>query len=301
MTLKSKLVSFFVIPFLPLFLISALNSTRINKKNILERTPIELSEVLAKAANYCSRLNSAVLDFICQEHIRERFYFNFRLGKYFAMNLIETNAENHFLYDYQMIRRNKKTREKRNLLQANNKSYEPKEAPLLTTRFAHERVIFGPIGLLDASWQPCFDFRLVEKTSWNGIPALVVEAVPNGKKRVPHLYGKIWINSDSGSILRIEWASKSLGGYEDLIRLANRFRANAVITFSSEYAHEIGGLRFPSKYSITEKYVLNEGQKIQVVSKDRLRWIDEFVLSETEVIYSDYKFFTVETEVEIRN
>ena len=257
--MKLSLASILLLLFLPFLLISALNSTQINKKSLSERTPIDISGVLAKAANYCKRLNSVVLDFVCQEHIHERFYFNFRQGKFFATNLIETDAENHFLYDYQMIRRNKETREIRNLLKINDKSYEPKEAPLFRTRFSHERVIFGPIGLLDASWQPCFDFKLLDQTSWNGIQAVVVEAVPNGLKKVQHLYGKIWIDADHGSVLRIEWASKSLGGYNDLKRLSKKFRANAVITFVSEYAHKIEGLRFPSSYSITEKYVLTEG------------------------------------------
>lgn len=299
--MKFRPVSTSVIFFLLYFLICDLNSSQIDNKIPSGRTPIDLSGILAKSADYCARLNSVVLDFVCREKIHERFYFNFTKMKFFAEKLVATNAENHFLYDYQMIRRNKKIREIRNLLKVNDKTYKPKEAPLSTTRFAHERVIFGPVGLLGASWQPCFDYRLLDQTFWNGRQALIIEAVPNGLKKVNHLYGKIWIDADNGSVLRIDWASKSLGGYSDLLTLARRFRADVEITFSSEYAHKIGGIRFPSSYSITEKYVLHKGQKIQALSKNRLRWVHEFVLSKTNVLYSDYKFFTVETEVKIRN
>ena len=55
------------------------------------------------------------------------------------------------------------------------------------------------------------------------------------------------------------------------------------IEFFAEYALEKNGIRFPSKYSVTETYVFPNGRK--------------FTRTVIDVTYEDYKFFTVETEV----
>ena len=55
------------------------------------------------------------------------------------------------------------------------------------------------------------------------------------------------------------------------------------LTQISEYGFEKNGIRFPSRYSLREEYISRRGKP--------------FLRSETSVIYRDYKFFTVETEV----
>jgi hypothetical protein len=60
-----------------------------------------------------------------------------------------------------------------------------------------------------------------------------------------------------------------------------------VIVFVSEYGFEKNGLRFPNFYEVTEAYNgANTG------------WGD--IVSKTTVTYKDYKFFQVETAVDIR-
>jgi hypothetical protein len=67
---------------------------------------------------------------------------------------------------------------------------------------------------------------------------------------------------------------------------ARRYKAEPEIRFVTEFGFENNGIRFPSKCSIEEAYR----------NKKRRR----FVRSETTALYSDYKFFTVETEVRIK-
>jgi len=55
------------------------------------------------------------------------------------------------------------------------------------------------------------------------------------------------------------------------------------MTLVSEYKVEKNGIRFSSRYFIEEAYIGKKGKK--------------FISSETTVIYRDYKFFTVETEI----
>ena len=61
----------------------------------------------------------------------------------------------------------------------------------------------------------------------------------------------------------------------------------SMIGFASEYGFEKNGLRFPNLYEVTEAY---KGLKTS--------W--GIVFSKTTVTYKDYKFFQVETAVDIR-
>ena len=61
-------------------------------------------------------------------------------------------------------------------------------------------------------------------------------------------------------------------------------RAVPQIAFVSEYGLEKNGVRFPTRYRITEAYRDRRGNVL-------------FPQSETVVVYEAYKFFTVETEV----
>lgn len=62
--------------------------------------------------------------------------------------------------------------------------------------------------------------------------------------------------------------------------------ARPSINFISEYAYEKNGIRFPSQYLVKEEYI-HPG-------------MGRILVSETKVVYNDYRFFIVETEVEIK-
>ncbi|MGB7295336.1 MAG: serpin family protein, partial [Candidatus Aminicenantales bacterium] len=67
-----------------------------------------LAAVLKKSAEYCRRLDKAALDFVCLEEVTE-------FSRYY------TPHTDVYLYDYQFIRRNEETKERRNLLAFNGK------------------------------------------------------------------------------------------------------------------------------------------------------------------------------------
>ncbi|NOR53563.1 MAG: hypothetical protein GQ536_05705 [Candidatus Aminicenantes bacterium] len=85
------------------------------------------------------------------------------------------------------------------------------------------------------------------------------------------------------SILKTEWNQQSIENYDKIEELAKKLKAKPLITLVSEYAFEKKGIRFPSKYSIKEVYILRRGSR--------------FLRSRKTVIYKDYQFFTVETDI----
>lgn len=231
---------------------------------------LRLATILKKSEEYCRRLEQAALDFVCFEEVRE-------LSRYFTL---KTNV---YLYDYQFIRKNQVIKEKRNLIEVNGKKKNIQDSSLHAVMFQYENVLFGPVGLLSKSWQAYHDFKLIGEDTINEEKAVVVEAMPGPFLNEPHCYGKIWIKEDDGTVLKIVWEQKSLGNFQSVKEWAERHDAEPRITAFSEYGFEKNGIRFPSRNYTEQAYVRKDGRK--------------FVNAEISVVYKNYKFFTVETEI----
>jgi len=258
---------------------------------------VRLAEVLRKSKDYCRRLEEAALDFVCLEEVTERLDrtkeiiqripFNNPQGRYLGTETIRMSPKkiesNKYLYDYQFIRKKQETKERRNLVEVNGKKKNIKDTSLHTTMFQYGNILFGPVGLLSESWQPYHDYKLIGEELINGEKAVVIEATPKPMFTKPHCYGKIWVKENDGSVLKIVWDQKSIGNIQIVEERAKKYKAKPQVTSLSEYGFEKNGIRFPSLDFTEEAYIKKDGKK--------------FVLAETTVIYKNYKFFTVETEI----
>ena len=232
-----------------------------------------LTAILKKSAEYCRRLEKAALDFVCLEEVTE-------LTAHF------TPHTRVFLYDYQLIRKNKETKEKRNLIEVDGRKTDIQDSSLQTVMFQYENVLFGPVGLLSESWQAYHVYSLIGEDTVNKEKAVVIEAMPGQELSEPHCYGKIWVKEDDGSVLKIVWDQKSLGNYKAIEEFARSHDAEPQISAFSEYGLEKNGLRFPSRNYSEQAYINSNKRKI--------------VNARISVIYRKYKFFTVETEVDYK-
>jgi len=232
----------------------------------------DLPRILEKTAEYCESLDEIALHFICNEEIKEHFYW----GRY--------SGQNSYVYDYQLIRKDKAIEEQRVLIEENGQEKREESAELKTKRFQYEYVIFGPIGLLSKSRQRLHDYTFKKTEKHKGDKCYVIEVVPKPHTKTGCLFGKAWVRQDDCSIMKIEWNQQSMENIEKIEEYARRLRVNPRITFASEYAFEKNGIRFPSKYTVKEEYVRRTRVKI----------------SETTVVYKDYNFLIVETEVKIK-
>lgn len=266
----------------------------------------ELESILKHCAEYCERLSFALLDFVCTERINEEIVGpdtpprqkNLRRGrptprkinlwiKYFFDE--SKQRINEFVYDYQLIRKKNKILERRTLIKKNGKKKKDNRA-VLETRFAHRNVIFGPIGLLCEATQNQHRYKILKKEILDGAVTYVIEAVPKAESSLNQLYGKIWIREKDYAILKIEWYEESVEGYVPLKELANEALLQPEFIVTTEYAYEKKGIRFPSKHQLTEFYK----SYLQYLIGSRTK---KYFKSKKEVEYTDYKFFSVETEV----
>jgi hypothetical protein len=229
-----------------------------------------LAAVLKRAEIYCRRLDQAALDFVCLEEVTE-------MTRHF------TPKTDVYLYDYQFIRKDNKVKEQRNLIAVNGKKTDIQDSSLDTFVFQYKNVLFGPIGLLSQYWQAYHDFKFIGEDTLNKEKVLVVEATPGANLTQPHCYGKLWIKEDDGSVLKIVWDQRSLGNFKSIEEWAESHGAKPEITAYCEFGFEKNGIRFPSR-SYTENAYIDKNNR-------------KFVNAEISILYKDYKFFTVETEI----
>ena len=250
----------------------------------------ELEAILKKCAEYCEKLSHSVLFFVCREKITERIssrHTTLSKGlERFFLHTYTSTAKNVYVYDYQLYRKGNDVKERRTLIEENRKKKHEENAPLKTQAFEHENVVLGPIGLLSSHWQTFHDYRIIKEEKFKGDKTVILEAVLKPEYTFHHLSGKIWVRKSDFCILKIQWFQHSIRGYEHVQKTAEELKAEPRLTLVAEYDYEKNGIRFPSKYSLDEVYVIR--------GRGRYR------RSKTVVLYDDYKFFTVETEHAIK-
>ena len=247
--------------------------------------------VLKAAAGYCRALTEASLDFVCREDVRERLSDWLARSRpaqtaqsVVASSRIAEDKIRNWVYDYQLVRKEGWAAETRALLAEDGKPRREENATLQTSRFWHKFVVLGPVGLFSAEAQQAHEYLVAQETEMEGEPVLVVDVRPKGLE-ASSLYGKAWLRQRDGAVLKVEWEPASMSNYEGIEEVGKALRAKPRIRFTSEYAVEKNGLRFPSSYEVVEAY-------------RTLRGIAP--ASRTSVAYKDYKFFEVKVRTEIR-
>jgi hypothetical protein len=272
----------------------------------------DLAALLDKAAAYCRKLEGAALDYICKEEIVEVTDPRLDLipstmptttsttavpagGSVAGTPLTQTTdrlvrstkkVKQKLLYDYQCIRSGGEIREVRHLLEENGQKKNEPDAKLKTMNFLFGYVLMSPVSIFAERFHADFDYKVAGTAKIKKRPVVIVDVTP--KPDVPetqNLYGKAWIDSATGDILRIQWSEKRVNHYEITASRALLYDRKPRLIIRSEFQVEKNGIRFPSKLFIEEAYVSKGGLV--------------FVRSETTVNYEDFKFFTVATDSQI--
>ncbi|MGD0782851.1 MAG: hypothetical protein ABSA30_08345 [Candidatus Aminicenantales bacterium] len=247
-----------------------------------------LPQILEKTKAYCNRLATASLYFVCREKIDER-QFNPPLR--FSSSVVGGSRHVSGVsleYDYQLVRSGapggEKLEEKRTLLKEDGQPRNEPNAALKTKLYKHKYLVFGPVALLGEYWQPRHLYRYLGEDNVDGAKAFLIEAGPAGPPEPDMIYGKVWVREKDFAIVKIEWDQRCLGNFDQVKRTARMIGHGAEprISIIGLYGIEKNGIRFPDRLTTLEDYDSNGGI---------LR------VSETMVVYRDYKFFLVQTEV----
>ncbi len=282
------------------------------EKPSTENPSFQWEPVLKAARTYCQRLGKAALDFVCQEEVveivrsgRDDLERGIRVsgagtsgdpgGGRPSMAIQRPDygraadmvKETSSVYDYQFVRQDGKVTEKRSLIKRNGKKSRPKDDQSPSVAFQYVDILMSPVSILDERFSEFYDFRLIGPDAIEGTKAWIIEVSPRFSFAGSYLGGKIWLDQATGAILRIEWDPKTFGNYDKILFRAKSFNAAPRVVSRTDFGFEKNGLRFPSLDTTEEAYLID---------KDAA----PFVRASTRVVYKEYKFFTVETQSEVR-
>jgi len=207
-------------------------------------------------------------------------------GSYFVTELkLKRTKTRTYLYDYQMVRKGEEGFEKRILLKEDKRKKHQENAQLKLERFAAKYLIYGPVGFLSKYWQDFFDYKFTGEDAVDGRSAILIEIVPNSVREENYSFGKVWIDKVDYSILKIEWDQRSIENFKDKVE-SRAGDLKRTVVWGAVYGVDKNGIRFPSRQYIEETYISLSGKK--------------HTKYEVDIVYDNYKFFIVETEVRIR-
>ena len=254
-----------------------------------------LREILDKSAVYCEELKKMAFNFFCNEGISEKTYsFKKRIankGNATSLDLVPTETlevskikTKKYRYDYQMVKEGDRMSEKRNLLDKKGRLDRKKDKPALE-RFLAKYLVFGPVGFLSQSWQAFFNYKIMGREKIDGRKAIIISAAPISPRAENYYFGKIWIDEQDHSILKLEWDPESLENYSDKVTTSFGDLKRKV-AWMVQYGVEKNGIRFPSLQHIRE-ILVDPAEK-------------EHVKYEAVVKYENYKFFNISMDVKYR-
>ena len=267
---------------------------------------LPLDTLLAKAAEYCRRLESSAFDLVCREEIRETIDpkldtsqkavrpvpgsandFGPGAPSYLGPTLVISTVrkvKHSFVYDYQCVRAGRTIREARTQLEENGKRKIVPDAALRTSMAAFGAAFLGPVGLFGEHVQPGYDFAIAGRDRIGDIPVVIIDVKPRpGAPDTRNLYGQAWVDPATGEILKTEWSESRVGRSDVFEKRGELFKRTPRLVNLSEFSAEKNGIRFPSRLYFEEAYLRESGQA--------------FIRSKTEVVYKDFRFFKVEFEV----
>lgn len=257
----------------------------------------DLAAILQKSSEYCRQLARSALYFICEEKIVETVSAlrdaevtvlgNFTEGDspMYTSSMRRRAKKNSSLYDYQLIKKGDAVEEKRTLLEDNGKKPDPKNAQPKAHRFLSKKAVFGPVGFLAEEWHEVYNYELLKRERVFGRTAFVIKATPKVPIEGKPNYGRLWVDAQDFSVLKIELEAESLAGFEKVQEEAKKQGLKPEFTVVHEFAVVKNGLRFPSRTLFEEKYHTLKGGH---AGRGEIK---------AEITYGNYKFFTVETEV----
>jgi len=257
-----------------------------------------LRPLLVKAAEYCRKLESSAFDFVCREEISETIdpaldvkkkappidpgWVQYK-GPTFVISTFK-KLKRELVYEYQCVRAGRAIREMRTQLEENGKRKVVPNAELMTSVVVFGTALLGPVGLFGERFQPDYDFAVAGEAKLGKTRVLVIDARPKpGAPPTRNLYGKAWVDPATGDILKIEWSESRVGRFDIFERRGRLYGRKPRLVIGSEFHAEKNGIRFPSRLSVEEAYLNDKGKAA--------------VRSRTEVVYKDFKFFSVEYDV----
>ena len=121
-------------------------------------------------------------------------------------------------------------------------------------------------------------------------PTAIIEAYPKNEKDSQFIYGKIWIDREDFSVLKIKANPNSILGYDKLKKLAEELNTRLFLDLETEFFKYRDGIRFPTQIHFEESY---KGGLFIRQFRGAKRW----TRTDNLTTYYDYLFFNIDMDV----
>lgn len=252
---------------------------------------VPLETILARAADYCRKLEASSFDLACREEISETYNPNLDFDrrslppeadrpKYLGptITIDRINKIKHaFVHDFHCVRAGGTIRETRDLVSMNGRKKSLPDTEIQTSVINFGAAFLGPVGLFGESVRTDYDFAIVAEVEVNRTPTVVLDIKPRpGVPFARALRGRAWIDPLTGDILKLEWGESRAGSSDVFGNRGRRYKRTPRLDILSEFGAERDGIRFPTRLSVEEAY-LNEAGKA-------------FVRTKAVAVYADLRF-----------
>lgn len=271
---------------------------RIKKKPEDNEQKIILKKILKGAGTYSAKLRDESIYFYCKEFVKESRDYSVSGSS----NRFDPDIRGHrrnrrggrknktFINSYQLIQKGESIKETRQFLRnVSRGSKFSKKVNWKSASVVFQKIIFGPLGMLEFSWQPYNSYTIIGKETINNEKAIIIECIPEYplEKKTHrfnnYLFGKIWISVNDYSVLKIEWEPKSIAFVNNTLNTVS-LSSQTRFKYTIEYFLKRNGIRFPTKGYYSEYFVNEKGKKN--------------IYLELGIKYSDFRFFNVATTSE---
>ena len=273
----------------------------------------ELPGILGKCADYCDRLRSAALDYICEETIRD-VNFNLMTDEEMKKSSVvitmmsgtgdvsqlgisnlpphspKRTEKNDYVCDYLFVKKGEGIQDQRIILKEDDRRLPDRTKILEERRFTTLTPFLAPVRLLGRDRQPLFEYRLLKDDRFKGKETWVIEVVPKAGNAAGVEHAKVWVEKKGSQVVKAEIMGLPYEGYESIIKELVKYNTKAKFVATYSYGVEKKGLAFPSEAKIRVNYPF-PGLTPEAFIIERIR---------TDLKYDKYKFFTVETKEEIK-
>jgi hypothetical protein len=147
--------------------------------------------------------------------------------------------------------------------------------------------LFAPLRVLAPERQERFNYRLIETGKIRGKKACVIEAMPKYGNEDGIWSARIWIDLESFQVHKCDIEGIPIDGYDEVLNDCAILNIEPIFLTTHEYRIEKNGILFPSRSVIRVAYP----------GIDYRGAIDKVRI---DLDYDNYKFFTVETDQEIK-
>lgn len=193
---------------------------------------------------------------------------------------------NNFVCDYMFVRTPAGAKERRIILKENGRNVTDRARLLEDARYSGLTALLAPIRILAKDRQGRFDFVITGRDKMRGTRAYLVEARPRSGDEDGVWSARIWLDGETGQVLKCEIEGVPVEGYEDVLEDSVVLNIRPSFVATHEYRIDKNGILFPYRSTVRVEYpgVDHQGPIPKIASK---------------LSFEKYRFFTVGTEHEI--